>query len=51
MAGGYNYTCPAPAERVVFFMVILAGALGGVLHAMRSFFMYVGGRKLIQSWI
>jgi hypothetical protein len=51
MAGGYNYTCPAPADRVLFFMVILAGALGAVLHAMRSFFMYVGVRKLVQSWV
>jgi hypothetical protein len=38
-------------ERRLALIVILCGAIGGFLYAIRSFFWYVGIRKLVQSWI
>jgi hypothetical protein len=32
-------------------LVLLAGALGGLVHALRSFFWYVGQRDLKWSWV
>lgn len=32
-------------------MVILTGALGGLLHSIRSVFWYVGNRELVTSWV
>ena len=51
LSGAYNYTCPSPSDTTLFVMVLLAGAIGSALHAMRSFFMYVGSRKLVMSWV
>jgi hypothetical protein len=47
----FTYVCPLPSDAALYMMVLLAGALGGTLHAMRSFFMYVGARKLVTSWV
>jgi len=38
-------------ERIYFITVALAGALGGVVHTLRSFSMYVGTRQLRWSWV
>lgn len=47
----YTYTCPPlPGKRVIWLM-ILAGALGAIMHALRSFCCYVGNRQLLWSWI
>lgn len=41
--------CLYPEERL-FLIVLFAGALGGLLHALRSFYWYLGNRKLVVSW-
>ncbi len=38
-------------ERSLLVMVALAGATGAMGHVLRSFFRYVGERKLIWSWV
>jgi len=35
----------------LLWIVIFAGALGSLIHALRSVYWYVGNRKLICSWI
>jgi len=35
----------------LLLIVALAGALGGLVHALRSFYWYVGNRKLVRSWL
>jgi hypothetical protein len=49
-AAGYAYTCGVGSPYRLFVMVVLAGALGGTVHAIRSFFWYVGNRDLRWSW-
>src|SRR5690348_9845893 len=39
------------SEVRLFGVVILLGALGGVLHALRSLYWYVGNRTLRMSWL
>ena len=39
------------SEQIFFVMVALSGALGGLVHTVRSFSMYVGTRSLRWSWI
>ena len=34
----------------LFLIAILSGALGGLLHSLRSLYWYVGNRRLIWSW-
>lgn len=38
-------------EALYFATVALSGALGGLVHTLRSFSMYVGTRRLRWSWI
>jgi hypothetical protein len=38
-------------ELRLVLIVILAGALGSLVHALRSLYWYVGNRKLVASWI
>ena len=38
-------------EGRMFLIVALAGALGSLVHALRSFYWYVGNRELILSWL
>lgn len=42
--------CP-PSPQTLLWLVILAGALGSTVHAIRSLFWYVGNRELKLSWI
>lgn len=51
LPSAYTYTCPAPTGSNLFIMLVMAGALGGCIHAMRSFFWYVGQRELKWSWL
>lgn len=37
-------------ETRLLLIVALAGALGGLVHALRSFYWYVGNRVLVWSW-
>lgn len=47
----YIYTCPPPTGSGLFSMLIMAGALGGCIHALRSLFWYAGQDKLIWRWM
>ncbi|MEO6444365.1 MAG: hypothetical protein ABIZ91_17705 [Gemmatimonadaceae bacterium] len=38
-------------DLALFVIVLLSGALGGLLHSLRSFVWYVGNRDLLWSWI
>lgn len=40
-----------PPEKRLLLIVILAGALGSLLHALRSLAWYVGNRELRWSWL
>ncbi|MET0648105.1 MAG: IPT/TIG domain-containing protein [Pyrinomonadaceae bacterium] len=51
LPGGYIYVCPTPRGSSLFMMLIMAGALGGCVHALRSLFWYVGNRELRLSWL
>lgn len=51
LPAGYTYTCPSPTGTNLFYMIILAGALGGCIHALRSLAWYVGQRELKWSWL
>jgi len=51
LPGGYTYICSAPSRDLLFITIILAGALGGSIHALRSFYWYVGNRRLVWSWV
>jgi hypothetical protein len=51
LAGKLSYRCPAPDGRALLILVLLAGGLGASLHALRSFYTYVGTRKLVWSWV
>jgi hypothetical protein len=39
-----------PSEQGLLLVVLLAGALGGLLHTLRSLYWYVGNRRLVWSW-
>jgi hypothetical protein len=41
--------CLSMEERM-FWIVLLSGALGGLVHSLRSFAWYAGNRKLVVSW-
>ncbi len=51
LEAAYTYQCPSPAGSTLFWMIIMAGALGGSIHAMRSLFWYAGQRDLKWSWM
>jgi hypothetical protein len=48
--GAFTYACPPVPETDLFWLVVLAGALGGALHGLRSLYWYVGLRSLLKSW-
>jgi hypothetical protein len=39
------------AERRLLLIVILAGALGSLMHALRSLYWYTGNRLMMWSWV
>jgi hypothetical protein len=42
---------PRPDEKSILLIVLLAGALGGSLHALSSFIGYVGNKTFDDTWI
>jgi hypothetical protein len=48
---GFNYTCPDRTQHRLLLLVVLAGALGGLLHGLRSLFYFIGNRNLRRSWL
>jgi hypothetical protein len=38
-------------EKRLLLLTLLGGALGGLIHALRSLAWYVGSRKLVRSWL
>jgi hypothetical protein len=45
------WTFSVTDEARLLLLVALGGALGTLVHALRSFYWYVGNRKLVQSWV
>ncbi len=39
------------SEVQLFALVLLAGALGSMVHALRSLYWYIGNRQLVRSWV
>ena len=50
LPGGFAYRA-CPGETAILLLVLIAGALGGALHSVRSFYWYVGNRDLKWSWV
>ncbi len=42
--------CLSPEESLLI-IVLLSGALGSIVHALRSFYWYAGNRQLVWSWV
>jgi hypothetical protein len=51
LTAAFTYTCRAVPDSRLFMLVLLAGALGGSIHSMRSLWWYVGNRELLWSWV
>jgi hypothetical protein len=47
----YTYTCPPPSGSGLFLMLMMAGALGGCIHALRSLYWYSGQGELKWRWL
>lgn len=44
-------TFSVSSEKRTLLIVILSGALGSLVHALRSFYKYVGNKALVWSWL
>jgi hypothetical protein len=51
LPSAYTYTCPAPTGSTLFYMLIMAGMLGGCIHALRSLYWYYGQGELLWRWM
>ncbi|HMF92699.1 MAG TPA: IPT/TIG domain-containing protein [Vicinamibacterales bacterium] len=49
--GKFTFVCPAAPDRTMVLIVLLAGALGGLVHALRSLYWYAGEQKLVVNWV
>ncbi len=49
--GKFSFACPAAPDKTMVLLVLLAGALGGIVHALRSLFWYAGEQKLLLNWV
>jgi len=47
----FRIAFPLWAEQRLMLIVLIAGALGSLLHALRSIGWYVGNRELVRSWL
>jgi len=47
----FGATVRLSREGRLFVIVLLAGALGGIVHTLRSLYWYVGNRNLRYSWL
>lgn len=45
------WTFPVLDEVRLIFIVAMAGALGSLVHALRSLYWYIGNRELVFSWL
>lgn len=51
LSAAYTYTCPPPSGSGLFIMLVMAGALGGCVHALRSLYWYSGQGELKWRWM
>jgi hypothetical protein len=51
LAAGFTYNCAPMPERSLLLIIIFAGALGGIIHALRSLFWYIGNEGLNWKWV
>ena len=51
LVGQYTYVCAAPEGSILFWMIVMAGALGGCIHALRSLWWYTGDGSLKWKWM
>lgn len=51
LTSAYTYTCPPPSGTGLFFMLVMAGGLGGCVHALRSLYWYSGQGELKWRWM
>jgi hypothetical protein len=42
---------PRDSEQTTLLLVFFAGVLGALVHALRSFYWYIGHRQLVVSWV
>jgi hypothetical protein len=49
--GRFAFVCPAVPDRTLVMLILFAGALGGLVHALRSFFWYAGHQELLWNWV
>ncbi|WP_407682570.1 IPT/TIG domain-containing protein [Pseudarthrobacter sulfonivorans] len=47
----FLWAFPIDREVSLFMIVLIAGAIGGAIHSIRSLYWYVGNRSLRYSWI
>jgi hypothetical protein len=47
----FGWSFAVSREYRLLVIVVLAGALGGMVHALRSLYWYVGNRRLVRSWL
>ncbi len=47
----FDWAVSVNPEVRLLLMVALSGALGGLVHALRSVYWYVGNRSLVRSWL
>jgi hypothetical protein len=47
----FEWTFEPTDEERLLLIVAFAGALGSLVHALRSFYWYVGNRDLVMSWL
>jgi hypothetical protein len=47
----FGYTFLLWDEQILLLLVILGGALGSLVHCLRSVYWYIGNRSLIKSWM
>lgn len=45
------WAIPENCEPVWILLALASGALGGLIHSLRSFYWYVGNRELVRSWV
>jgi hypothetical protein len=50
LTAAYTYVCPDGYNAILFTAALLAGILGGSLHALRSLIWYRGNKTLVRSW-
>lgn len=51
LTGAYTYICAAPQGSGLFWMLVMAGTLGGCIHALRSLWWYTGQGTLKWRWL